>query len=416
MYSSMVLRIDIDRVLFTLFCLYAFSLPFELVLEILFKIRTIFKPFRILSLLILATYGIKVLKQGFYLNRSEQADWLLYAVFIYGLFISCWRIVTGIFDVGLFRNDVLLVGLNVLTFFIYKTLTISKEQALTLFNYFILGIISNSLYTFYTFIFRIQYGRLSGFTDNPNYAALALVAVITFLTLRTNYNRKIGYQLLYALCVLFLIYIFIITGSRTGFLMFIAANFFIFLFSTVRRKLMLLLVSGVVVLLLLPQQLEKISFGGPLILIRRVSRSATSDTEDVRFIIWRGIFRLLEEQGYAGIGIGQFKANFPRYFGEESHKLILEIVNRGYYLSPHNDYLAILVDYGLPSLLCYLLFLGVTFSSLSKRMLYITRHEEVDFLRKLCFILFICLIIFGLTAENFQHPLFWFLLMFSTKE
>ena len=417
MHNPTQIQIDLDGILRKLFYVYAFSLPFELVLEILFGIETIFKPFRILSLLIIGVFILRVLKNGLHLNPDDRTDLFLYFVFVYGILISFVRIIGGLFNFGLFYNDLFQFSLHVLTFFIFKTLSMSKGQMWTLFRFFFFGVLINAAYIFSDFVFFGHYGRQAGFVDNPNYGSLGLVAAITFLMLKVNYLYQFWKQILYGILILFLIYIFIIEGSRTGLVMFVIANCFLFLFYTVRKKLMLLSISGIVILLLASQQLKNVTIGGaPLVLVSRVANNLNAEKEDVRFVVWRGAFRLLEDQGYAGIGIGQFKAMFPKYFIDESESLILKMVNRGYFLSIHNDYLAILTDYGLPSLLFYLMYLFFTFKKVTRRILYPAEDAEGEMLNRFAFILFSCLIIFGLSAENFQHPLFWFLLAFSTKK
>ncbi len=417
MYNINAIQIDLDKVLMTLFYMYAFSLPFELALEILFNIDTIFKPFRIFSLLIIAVFILRVFKNGLTVDPDDRTDIFLYLVFVYGILISFVRIISGVFHFGLFYNDIFQFGLHVASFFIFKTMAVSKEQLILLFKCFLVGLIINSTYIFIEFVFFTHHGRQSGFTDNPNYGSLGLVAGITYLLLKTNYLRKFWLQVLYGFGALFLIYIFIIEGSRTGLIMFIVSNVFLFFFYSLRKKIMLIIFSGLIVLLLIPQQLDKLRIaGGPLVLVSRVIYNLNTGEEDVRFFLWRGVFRALEDQGYAGMGIGQFKAQFSKYYGEESHKLILDMVDRGYFLSTHNDYLAILTDYGLPSLAFYLIYLFFTMKKMLRRVLYPAEDEASELLNRLGFILFSCLIIFGFAAENFQHPLFWFLLACATKK
>lgn len=410
-----VVEIDIDKVLVTLFCCYAFSMPFELILEILLSIRTIFKPFRILSILIIGVFALKAFTQGLYLDERNQADWLLYAVFIYGLFISCVRIIGGMFDMGLFFNDSFQFGLHVATFFVFKATPISKKEALTILNWFVIGISINAFYIVYQFIVNTQWGRQSGFTDNPNYVAFGLVAVMAYLLLKTNFSQKKGVQFMYALLLLFLFYAFGIEGSRTGLVMLFVVIILTFLFLSLKRKIILLLSSGIVAFPLLLGQLgNNIFLNGPMVLVNRLNQHKDAE-EDVRFVVWRNIFKVLEEEGYMGMGIGQFKADFPTYFGEVPHKLIMDMVDYGYYLSTHNDYLAILTDYGLLGLLFYSTFLTVTFWKLFQQI-YHSKKEEDRLLGQFCFIGFICIIIFGMAAENFLHQLYWFLLMFTTKD
>ncbi len=415
MQNSSTIQIDLDKVLVTLFCCYAFSMPFELILEILVGIDTIFKPFRILSLVIIGVFGIKVLTQKLYVDKRDRVDWLLYGVFLYGIIISCFKIITGVFDFRLFLNDSFQFSLHVATFFIYKSTPITKEQALKIFKWFLIGVSLNAAYIYYRFVLNWSSGRQAGFTDNPNYAAFGLVAATTFLILKSNFKQFRTNILLTSFLILFLLYTFGIEGSRTGFIMFLVANILIFFFSSIRRKISILLVSGLILLLLIPGQIQNSAIKGPMVLINRLNKSIEGD-EDVRFVVWRGIFRVLESEGYEGLGIGQFKANFPKYYSEESNKLILEMTNYGYFLSPHNDYLAILVDYGLPSLLFYIAFLVASFWKLFQNVNHQKIDDDGELLAQFCFIFFCCIIIFGMAAENFQHQLYWFLLMFTTKQ
>ncbi|MGK0391758.1 MAG: O-antigen ligase [Maribacter sp.] len=417
MRNSNTIEINLSQLLFTLFCGYAFSMPFELLLEYTLDIGTILKPFRIFSILIIAVFIIRALKnRRLDINQHEKADLLLYGVFVYGMIISLFRMITGIFNMGIFYNDVFQVGLHVATFFVFKNTLFSKKQALKIFNFFIVGITINAIYLIYLFMRNMQWGRQSGFTDNPNYVAFGIVAVFTFLALKTNLIKQQQQIIAYTGLAAFLILAFTVTGSRTGFIMLLVAGFFVFFLSNFRRKIMLSLGGLFIILILLPQQLGKLPTRGPTILLERINRSLGEEEEDVRFVIWRGVFRVLEDKSYFGIGVGQFKANFPKYYSKESNKLILEIVNRNYYLSPHSDYLAILVDYGAPSFFLYLAFLSVSLWKLFLRVTYPSEDEDEQLINQFSFIFLICIMIFGLTAENFLHQLYWFLLMFTTKK
>jgi O-antigen ligase len=409
-------KINIQHLLFQLFCLYVFLLPFEYILEVLLGIDTILKPYRLTSLAIIGVFGLHTLRSGFHLRKDINEDLWLYAIFAYGLLVSLFRIITGVFNFAYFSNDLFQSGLYVITFFIFKSLPLTDRQLIRVFQFFILGLLINSLYMFNSFVILGIVDRHAGFMDNPNYVALGLVAVISYLTLKLDFLASRTARLGYALLILFLLYIFIITGSRTGLVLLVLVFFLLLYFVSIRRRISLVIATIGLLVLLVPRQFKTIELGGPLILINRVTNTIYSDeTEDVRFIIWRGVFRALESTGYYGMGIGQFKSNFPLFFAKESDKLILEVVNRNYHLSVHNDYLAILTDYGLPGLVFYLVFLFLSFRKIFRRTIYPKESDEAPFLNPFTVILLFCLIVFGLAAENFQNQLFWFLLMFATK-
>lgn len=411
----MQIKINIPDLLYWLFCLYGFLLPFELILEVWFGIDTIFKPFRVTNLLIIGVFAVQVARTGLNIRKDIREDVFLYGVFLYGLVISLITMMTSPFNLGYFINDLFQSGLYILAFFIFKSLDLDTRQMLRIFQAFMAGLIVNSVYMFYSFVVLKQYGRDSGFMDNPNYVSLGLVTLLSYFLLRLDWVRRFWLQLAYTAIIFFLVYVFIITGSRTGLILLILASVLIFAFVSFWKKLGLMLSVLALGILLTPRLSSYVELGGPLVLVNRVISKLDAEEEDVRFFIWRGIINAMEERGYAGMGIGQFKANFSHFFNEASHSLIVRIVDRGYFLSPHNDYLAILTDYGIVGLACYLIFLGLSFSKqFSLRRMSVSSSQS-RFLLTFSFILLSFIIVFGMAAENFQNQLFWFLLMFATK-
>lgn len=401
--------------LFLLFCLYGFLLPFEDILEFWFGIDTIFKPYRVVNLLIIGVFGLHVARNGITIKQGNREDIFLYGIFIYGLVISLIRMMTSPFQMAHFSNDLFQSGLYLLAFFIFKTLDLSTRQLNRVFQALVLGILLNAVYMFYNFSILGFYNRASGFMDNPNYVALGLVTAISYLLLRLDLVKRFYRQLAFIGIILFLFFIFIITGSRTGLILLVLAGLLIFFFVSWWKKIGLVGGALALGLLLIPGNSPKVNAGGPLILVNRVVSKLNAEEEDVRFFIWRGVMNALEETGYAGMGIGQYKANFPHFFKNETHSFIVRVVDRGYFLSTHNDYLAILTDYGLIGLMLYLVFLFLSF----RKRLYLlkipVRTAETRFLFTFSFMLLSFIIVFGMAAENFQNQLFWFLLMFATK-
>ena len=410
------ITLDLQKLLYSLFCLYAFSLPFELVFEYLLGIQTIFKPFRIVALSIIGVFGLKVLKEGLWFNKAALPDFFIYLIFFYGLVVSLFQIIFGVFNMGLFFNDTFLIGLNMAVFFVFKNIPMNRKQVINIFQFFIAGVLINSIYTFSNLLGVFYGGRHSGFIDNPNYASLGIAMGISFVLLRFSWPIQRINFLKSIFGGIILLIAFASTGSRAGLVIFIFSLLLIFILSSLRKKFLIVVFSLVLTLFILPGQLDQSSSIRSLSMIKRVSKKLDSEVEDVRFVIWRGVFRTLENEGYFGMGIGQFKAKFSRYYNLEPNKLILEIVNRDYFLSTHNDYLALLTDYGLPGLCFYLLFLFLIFRIALIRIQFRSGNEEEDFLNNFQFLIILSLIGFGMAAENFQHPLYWFLLMLASKK
>lgn len=410
-----VIRLNFEALLYGLFCLYAFLLPFEFILEFLFGIETIFKPYRVVSLLIIGAFFVRSLQRGMVVRQDIREDIFIYALLAYGILISLFRMASEPFHLGYFSNDVFQTTLYILTFFVFKSLPLNSEQLTKVLGFFVFGLILNSVYIFYNFFFLGNFFRDSGFMDNPNYLALGLIAALTYLMLQIDFSRVSWQRWFYPVIILFLLYIFTIAGSRTGLVLLGISLLLVFAFFSLRRKIALLLLGGVILLFVLPRSLDQLQQGGPNILYNRVAATLGSELEDVRFVVWRGTFNALEQEGYLGMGIGQFKAKFPVLFQYETNKLILEMINRNYFMSTHNDVLSILTDYGLPGVLVFLTFLTLAFRKLLKRLLTTSDEPALLLQTRLAFIIFCCLVIFGLAAENIQNQLFWFLLAFATK-
>jgi len=410
------ISINLEVLLLWLFRFYAFSLPFELFFEVMFDIDTIFKPFRIIGLSILSVYGIKVLKEGLHLNVYERNDLFYYCAILYGIIISCIRIMEGPFNINLFYNDLFLISLNVLIFFIFKNTKFIIEEFHSIIWYLIAGIIANGLYIFYSFNFLGVVSRQSGFSDNPNYTALGTAMAITFLLLKSNFLKTWWKQFLLVIISLILLYVFMITGSRTGLIILIVSLFLVFIFASIYRKILVVFFGILAGVIFMPSYIDNDALENSLVLVKRINSKMDQEEVDVRFVIWDGVFRMLENEGYWGMGIGQYKDKFDSYFTSESHLYIVQIVERGYFLSTHNEYLAILTDFGLPALVLYLAFLGFHLLKRLKNQGGHSNQSELSlFISQYQLLLICCLIIFNMASENLPNPLYNFLLMVGTK-
>ena len=78
------------------------------------------------------------------------------------------------------------------------------------------------------------------------------------------------------------------------------------------------------------------------------------------------------------------------------------------------DYFAILTDYGLPGLLGYLFFIVLSIGKVWKNMI-IAQNIKLKAFYQFGLITLISLAIFGIAAEDFVSPIYWFLLAISTK-
>lgn len=407
------LRLNIDYAIYIFLCGFAFFIPLSEILDVFFSIKTVLKPFRAFLILAIGLYGIKILSQGFR-PKNYVEDIPFYLVFIYGFFISLVQMVRPGFSMNLFNNDTFQVSLYLLAFFITKNINISQKQRTNILWALIIGILINSFYLFNSFYFLGNYAREGGFMDNPNQVALSIVLAIAFIIYRIALTEKRFSKLIYIGLVFFLLFVFPVTGSRTGLVILLLVGTLVFIFASFKAKLTTLLAAVGLVFFFLTQNLEEFNIGASFVLTNRVIKKQSEEERDVRFLLWDGALKAASDNYFIGIGIGQFKAQFPRIFQTNFHPTILKVVNRHAYLSSHSDYVALITIYGIVGLLLYLFYLFRSTLSILRNIRFASSFSEQRFYQ-FCLMILACLAAFGLTAENFISPIYWLLLAVCTS-
>lgn len=405
-----MLRINYNTLLFYLLCTYAFLIPFEHILEIFYGIDTVLKPYRVLAILIIFTYIIRGMTTGVStFSKDIKSDIFFYSIFIYGLIITMVQAFLSPFELRHFYNDAFQITLYLSVFFIFKNTNFTLDQITKITWSLVAGILINAVYLFNNFYFLKDFRRQSGFMDNPNYVSISLVIAISFILLQLTNIRKILFKTFFSISILFLLLVLVISGSRTGFLIFGMISLIIFFYASWGKKLLIL---GGMAFLFLMYSGKTGSLGAPLIVFERLDKIDSS--EDTRFPLWRGAFKAVLSSNFAGLGIGQFKTRFREFYLYSNEKTIYENVNRGAHLSPHSDYVAIGVTYGILGIFCYLLFLFHSYKTILKNLLS-AENRKLFLHFQFCLILLITLTIFGITSENFTSAIYWMSLAISTK-
>jgi len=405
--------VNIDHIIYFFLCGFAFFIPLSEILDVFFNVRTVLKPFRIFLILAIAAYGIKVLSHGF--NAKNYLDDLpFYLVFVYGLFISLVQMIRPDFSTKLFNNDLFQITLYLSGYFILKNINISQKQRIKVLWALIIGVLINCLYLFNSFYFLGNYAREGGFMDNPNQVALSIVLSVAFIVYRISVTEKRFSKLIYIGMALFLLFVFPVTGSRTGLAILLMTAILIFIFASYRAKFFALIATFGLAFFFLTQNLEKFNVGASFVLTNRVIKKQSSEEKDVRFLLWDGALRTAADNYFMGMGIGQFKAQFSRIFQTTYHSTILEVVNRRAYLSAHSDYVGLLAIYGIFGLLLYLYFLFRNTVNILRNIRFATNYKEQRFYQ-FCLMILACLAVFGVTAENFISPIYWVLLAICTS-
>ena len=407
---SRIININIERLLFGLLCLYAFFIPLEKVLEVLFDIDTQLKPYRILALLIFVVFGIRA-SSKWSINTEFKQDIFLYLMFSYGLILTLFRMASTPFNLSFFYNDIFQIGLYVGVFVVMRHMDLTRMKIDKILNALTLGIIINAFYVFYKFHILQGFSRTGGFIDNPNFMAMSIVVGMNVLLIQRSKIKKRYQKIIGVLLLLFLAYVLYLAASRTGIALFAISIVVMFLFFSWKEKFRLI---GLVIVALIGIQLggaELIKKSGPALIQARFNKKTT---EDPRLVIWEGILRASNETNFVGLGIGQFKGRFHEFYYDESDEKVKNMIQRKYYFSPHSDYFASLIIYGIIGLLLYLVFIFMSgLKILLKLRLAKAQIDKMHYQK--CSLLFLSIVLFGITSENFGHALFWMLMGICTK-
>jgi len=406
-----LLSINFDNVLFGLVCGYAFFIPLEQILDVWFGIDTVLKPYRVFALLIIGIFAIKLRFRATG-NPQLKYDLFLYGIFAYGLIITGIRMVTSKFHLGYLFNDTFQLGLYLAVFVIMRHINLSMARVWTIIKFLSVGIVLNAMRFFYEFHILQTYTRTGGFMDNPNYLALSLaVLLLLIITQRVEFNT-LKLKALWWFLLLFCGYVLILAGSATSLVVLAGCLVFLWTLYPLRQKIRLAALLLGLGLALGGGGWAFLQTQAPLLLAKRVQNKRNK--EDNRMPLWKGVIRASQDSYFTGLGVGQFKGNFYRYYPEENNDLIRRIVQRNYFLSPHSDYLALLVVYGIVGLLCYLAFVFLSGRALLRNLRTALAPEHKRYYQ-FALMSLVALVLFGIGHENLNSALFWILLSNGSK-
>ena len=400
-----------NKFLLILLYAYVFIAPFEDLLEFLYGIDTIFKPYRVV--------GIFLLIFGFFYKFPKRplilfpADRLLIFYFAYAVAYTIFLSAVGVrINMGAFLNMAIQISFMILIHLTIKRIDVTYKQFHNLMLALSLGIIVNAIFIVIDFYFLSISTREKGMSDNSNYAAMSMAFASQYFVYRIIRNRFEIFNLSNLLYLGVLAYLFLAvlaTGSRTGFIIFAFAAGLLIAFLTNWSTKLRLIPFAVVV-------------GGFLLVntgfVELTQKSATFNrlttaTEDVRVPLFKAGVNALEDSWFMGIGIAQMidGKTFAKYIAPVDPKFLAEVESRGKGLGLHNLYLEVAVEAGIIGLVTFLFWLFFIFKHQVTMLRYEPRRGE----HTLLLILFIAVLITGVTGKGLLGALFWMMYTLSSK-
>ncbi len=235
----------------------------------------------------------------------------------------------------------------------------------------------------------------SGYVDNANAAARYFVVAMIFLThLRSESEKAFPRFLMLVGIIITYIGVFF-TISRTGIVLLFAAQVMIFFSQSSgkqRRNILILGVIGLVLIWLISENAFRLA--GTIL----PAVSQGEDTMGLRYDLWTAAFRMLKEKPISGVGIGVYRFLVPFYSQD------LNFI-RGRSIWVHNTYIQILVETGIVG---FILFFGMFINAfLNFLKAKFTSDDERNKLVRVWFIIFIVMLIGGLTKSDHADKLTW---------
>ena len=182
-----------------------------------------------------------------------------------------------------------------------------------------------------------------------------------------NVSLKIQYTILSIIIITFQTFLIIYLKTRTSWIAYIIilALFIYFIFSSPRqevnyRRLFLSLLIAIflsgIIYWVVPKDYEQERSG-----LRDTFSSILDEdyyTNKSRINFWKASLKMFTENPFTGIGHGNWQGLYPKYDG---HSYTDATIGMNSAVNPHNEYLEVLAEYGIPG---FLIFTGFIFTGL----------------------------------------------------
>ena len=370
---------------------------FEFFFVKIFGFDLIFKPYRIISIIISVRL---IFHKNIYLDKYDLLHFLYISI---GLLLSLLQ--------SIFFNTSFAPTLNVLTHFIimyvpciYIKNTIKDIKTLqNLIFVFLVGVYINALYCIFEFYFINTEGfvRSSGFYRNSSHASCVLSVLFFYLVL--NYNKRgkgIQKFLFKVINILLVLFAIISTGGKTGVLTVLLSPF-VFAFYNWKKVAITVPVFLIISFILLVQLQNDNTMSSVL------SRYTLDEfiRGGGRFDIWKSATNLIADTYFIGVGWGQF-INYSLEYAQELFSTSTKVVGN-FKLVTHNAFLQSIVEFGLFGFFIFLL-IHLFFFKDTIKAYQLNGSRELS-----VFILFVFLatIIYNMTHDAFSSN---FIILFYT--
>lgn len=336
--------------------LFAFSVSFMKIWEVVFEADTIFKPFRIVALLVIIV--------GFFyqFNRWRffpyKVDAIILFMYLWAVVLTLVRYLMGFnVSMGGFLSDTLQITLNLLFFITVKRLNLTEKEVYNVLVVFIVGLCINNWLVIRDYFIVFVSARTDGLLDSANWASFTNSCTIFFFIYKIGQlkNKLLNWRFWgFLLLIVFLLMGIIATGSRIGLIIFVAyVPLMLALSTTLLDKLKALFYFAVLIPLAMLYTPVR-NFANVTVLNAVMDNSAVNRLEgasdDIRIYLWRSGWEAIKDTWGTGLGIAQYRTlkNYKKYMSQIDPDLYygrVALASQG--INLHSFYVQIAVDWGL---------------------------------------------------------------------
>ena len=355
------------------------------------------------------SWGLRVFNSRQLIRPNRINKYILILITLVGLSIPVKLLLNEISNISLYNELVILKNWCnpfLLFFILYNTIDDEKTcyRLLTAMMLFLMVTMISTLVaysgTLNVGMFYDRYGRLAGFTEPNQYAALLALFLPLFYD-KLIFIKPAKWKVLTVTIIVIIFLCFLITGSRGGMLSMILATV-AYAFLLKRNKLILIGRITAFFLIILPLLFTITLNAAPStikqMLIQRFYPDNNEDMEKLstgsgRTLIWKNGIKLFVQQPFIGHGQETFTALMMKNYDIQKNS--------------HNDYLLFLVHFGILGLVIFLTLLVTAFRELWR--LSNTTNKLVIKRMSLCYLAGFFGYAFAMSTVNIAQPkyLFW---------
>lgn len=398
--------------------LYILSLPFEYLWYELFGSLTVWKPYRIIGIVLILYWLVSAVAK-----RTKVVidvyDKLFIFIFSTGLALALFWMILGYGNLVWAINDLLLISFSFLIYLTVKNMHLSQKEIAQILYIFVFTCTINSIFMIYNFASSSYVYQARGFYRSAAQAGyvdgislLILISICLF-----NLRKLLSLPGVFCtISILILSYALFLSGARGSIVGFSAGltaiTFLIFRIRyawdiPIKRFVSIFALILILIMLCVANM-------GFLIEKEKSPTITRFEIENLKVAggrpdIWRSAWNLTLDRYFIGVGLAQYRYYHTSYIKKLPNVLSDTVLE--YDLVTHSDYVSLLVEFGI---ICLVIYLFILVSLFRKLFVAAERFGKQSFIYPAMLGIFVLLITCGVFRVSWLTPDYWLFLGLTT--